>query len=68
MKNYGNFYCLNFFTRVVQNKNLNCIKKKCENKDFCDVVVSSKDITTLSSINTENLIKCHPLIMQILHL
>ena len=43
-------------------------KKLCENKDFRDVVMSSKDTKILEFTNTRTLIKHHLLLMQILNL
>ena len=41
-KHHGDFCCLIFLRSLQQKKNLNSIKK-CENKDFCNVIIPSQD-------------------------
>ena len=43
-KHHGDFYCLNCFRSfATEKRNLICIKKVCENKDFCNVIMPSED-------------------------
>ena len=42
-KHYGDFYCLNCLHSFRTENKLNHIKIVCENKDFCNVVLSSEN-------------------------
>ena len=48
-KNNSNFYCLNCHFLRIKNK-LEPHKKVCENKDFCDAVISS-EVTKVLEFN-----------------
>ena len=64
-KHHDDFYFLNcLHSFATENKWESC-KKVCQNKDFCNIVMPSKD--TKSLINTKNLIKRHFSCMQILN-
>ena len=64
-KHHGHFYFLNcLHSFATENKCESC-KKVCQNKDFCNIVMPSKD--TKSLINTKTLIKRHFLCTQILN-
>ena len=40
---YGNFYCMSCLHLFKTKSKLESHKKACENNDFCDAVMSSKD-------------------------
>ena len=42
-KNNADFYCLNSFHSFRTKKKLESHKRVCENKDFCNVIISSED-------------------------
>ena len=46
-KNYSNFYCVNCLRSFKVKNKLKSLKKICENKDFCNVVMPSKDTKIL---------------------
>ena len=46
-KHYGDFYCLNCLHSFRTENKLNHIKRVCENKDFCNVVLSSENTKKL---------------------
>ena len=52
-KHHGDFYCLNCLHSFATEKKLELQKKVCENKDFCNVIMPSKDTKKL--INIKNL-------------
>ena len=45
-KHHGDFYCLNCLHSFVEEK-LGSHKKVCENKDFCNIIMSSEDTKIL---------------------
>ena len=42
-KHYGDFYCLNCLYFFRTNNKLELCKKVCENKVFCNIIMSSED-------------------------
>ena len=42
-KNNGDFYCLGYLDSFRTKNKLKSHKKVCENKDFCNVIMSSED-------------------------
>ena len=46
-KHHGDFYCLSCLHSFATEKKLKSHKKVCENKDFCDVIMSSEDTKIL---------------------
>ena len=46
-KHHGDFYCLNCLHSFPREKKLESHKKLCENKDFCIIIVPSKDTKIL---------------------
>ena len=46
-KHHGDFYCLNCLHSFATEKQLEPHKKVCENKDFCNVIMPSKDTKML---------------------
>ena len=49
-KNTGNFYYLRYLDYLRTKTKLYTVKKVCENKDFCNVVMPSED-TKISELN-----------------
>ena len=45
-KHHGDFYCLNCLHSFSTENKCKSHKKVCENKDFCNVVMPSKDTKT----------------------
>ena len=45
--NNGEFYCLNCLCSFRTNNKLESHKKVCENKDFCNIIMPSKDTEIL---------------------
>ena len=48
-KHHGNFYCLNCLHSFAAENKRESHKKLCENKDFCDVLMSSEATKILES-------------------
>ena len=46
-KNHSDFYCLNCLYSFRTEYNLNSHKKVCENQDFCNIMMPSKDTKIL---------------------
>ena len=46
-KDYGDFYCLNWFHSFIAKIKLKSHKKVCENKVFCSIIMPSKDTKIL---------------------
>ena len=46
-KNYSNFYYVNCLRSFKVKNKLKSLKKICENKDFCNIVMPSKDTKIL---------------------
>ena len=42
-KHYRDFYCLNFSHSFRTKNKFEAHKKVCENKDFCNIIMSSED-------------------------
>ena len=49
-KDHGNFYCLCCFDSFATKNKFELHKRKCENKDFCNIIMHSED-TTISKFN-----------------
>ena len=67
-KNKGDFYCLNCLHSFRAKTNLNFIKKVCENKDFSNITMASKDTKILAFNQYQKSDKTPLLFMQILNL
>ena len=67
-KRRGDFYCLNCLQFYCLNcqTSLNHIKKVCENKYFCNVIVPSKNTKILEFNQYQKFDKAHLLFTQIL--
>ena len=46
-KHYDDFYCLNCIHSFNAKKKLESYKKVCENKDFCNVIMTSAEFKRL---------------------
>ena len=46
-KHHGDFYCLNCFHSFATKDNFQWHKRVCENEDFCDVIMPSKNTKIL---------------------
>ena len=46
-KNHGDFYCRNCFHSFTTKNELQSHKRVCENKDFCNLIMSSEDARIL---------------------
>ena len=46
-KRHGDFYCLNCLHSFTTEENLESHKKSCENKNYCNVIMSSEDTEIL---------------------
>ena len=53
-KHYGDFYCLNFFHSFRTKNKLESHKRVSENKDFCNIIMSSKDNQVLEFNQYQN--------------
>ena len=63
-KHYGDFYCLNCLHSFRTKNKLEFHKKVCENKDFCNVIMPSKDNKILK-FNQYNKSDKEPLILYV---
>ena len=53
-KHYSGFYCLNCLHSFRTKNKLESHESVCQNKDFCNVIMSSKDTKILEFIQYQN--------------
>ena len=54
---FGDFYCLNCFYSIVSESKLHSHKRVCENKDFCNIILSSEDANPANILLDEDVLK-----------
>ena len=54
LKHHGDFYCLNRFHSFAAKNKLQFLKRVCENKDFCFIIMSSKNCNILELNQYQN--------------
>ena len=62
-KNNDDFYCLNCLHSFRKKTKLESDKKACENKDFCNVMISSEDTKILAFNQYQKSVKHNLLFM-----
>ena len=66
-RNSGDFYCFNCLHPFRTKNKLESHKKVCENKDFCNVIMTSEDTKILELIQYQKSDKAPCIILQILN-
>ena len=54
---FGDFYCLNYFYSIVSKTKLHSHKRVCENKDFCNIIMTSEDVNPANIRLDEDVLK-----------
>ena len=66
-KNHGAFYCLHYLHYTEGENKRESHEKVCENKDFCNAIMSSEDTKMLKLNQYQNLMRHYLLFTQILN-